>query len=200
MTTGNRTHEGIRSVALCGSMATGLIATVLISAAVAADVASRVDLTLTGGPHAGSYTITSLLGCDFQDYLSDTGGEPPAFLGDFGTETRAHSQIGLQRNQLGRVTLIIPNVRSPRQDVFSLGVTFGDANDRQQRGTFYEIYTVPVELRSELELAVDGEKPITGRGRVSVDRNTRNATIEFSGETGDGVQIEGVVQCNAFVS
>lgn len=176
----------------------GLVILVPMGAAMAAEVASRVDLTLAGGPHAGSYSMTSSLGCDFQDYLDGTDGEPPAFLGSFNTETLPYSQAGLRQDQLGQVTLIIPNVRSPREDVFSLWVVFGDPNDQDQR-TSYEIYTVPIEMRSEIDLAVVGEKPTTGEGRVSVDRSARKATIKFSGETADAVRIEGVIQCNAFL-
>ena len=181
------------------SLQIGLAILATTGPTMAADVGSRVDLTLTGGPHVGSYSITSSVGCNFQDFLEGIDGESPAYLGDFFNNTLPYSQAGLKQDQLAQVTLTIPNVRSPREDVFALWVIFGDPNSREEPGTTYEIYTVPVTMRSEIELAVVGEKPTTGQGRVSVHRNGQQATIRFSGATAEAVTIEGVIRCNSIV-
>lgn len=172
-----------------------LVALMPLSVVLGAVDASRVDLTIKDGPHAGSYSIKSSLGCDFQDFLGNDDSEPATFFGDFVTETRPGTQLGLTSKQLGQVFLQIPDYKARREDVFALQVVFGQLSGSAEDRTLYDIKRIPVHLRSEIDLAINGEEPMSGKGRVTFKGKGREATITFSGETADAVRIEGVIQC-----
>ena len=157
-----------------------------------AQVGSEVKVTIAGGAHAGSYSLTSKETCEFQDWMKE---EPPRFIGSFQTWVGPNSRRKLKPNEIAEVSLIVPEVRSPKPGVLFLTVTFGDLSDRKTPGTFYLVNTVPLETRNDIERGMMGGDVVAGRGDVKIDRRGDRATVTFWGETKEGVRVDGVIQC-----
>jgi hypothetical protein len=167
-----------------------LIAALAGAAPLSGQVGRELQLKVANGPNAGSYASTSEDGCNLGD---DDEKEPVKVIVGFATVTQKYTQRGIKPNQLGQFGLMIPNIRSPKPGVLALGVIFGDLGEG---GTKYEILTVPMNLRDEIDIAIDGDKPMTGRGNVKVDRRRTEATLTFWGETAEKVRFDGVIRCH----
>jgi len=175
-------------IALAGAAMLALTA----AAPLPAQLGSDVTVTLAGGPHAGTYSLTSKETCEFQDWMKE---EPPRFIGSFQTWIGPNSKRKLEPSEIAEVSLIVPDVRAPKPGVLMLGVTFGDLTNRKNPGTFYLVNTVPLEMRNDIEREMMGGKIVAGRGDVKIDRQGDKATVTFWGVTQEGVRIDGVIQC-----
>jgi hypothetical protein len=146
--------------------------------------AAKAHITLTGGPQAGSYDMVGSPVCEtFDDGKKDRG---------FGAEFVADRPQGWPKGApyLSHLWISTPRMRNPKPDAVAFGVAF------TKRGTptteiQYKVFTIPPELDNEPGLG----RTRTGRGQAKVQQTASKLSATFSGETEDGVKMEGSVQC-----
>ncbi|MFL5492744.1 MAG: hypothetical protein ACJ8DC_00015 [Gemmatimonadales bacterium] len=141
-------------------------------------------ITLTGGPHAGIYEMSGSPICKTFDSGSDDRG--------FGAEFVADPPHGWRKGPpyLSHLWLTTPRMRNPKPDAVSLGVTFTKWGTPATE-IDYKVYTIPPALDNNPEL---GRKQ-TGKGQATVRRAADKLSATFTGETADGVRMEGSVEC-----
>jgi hypothetical protein len=159
--------------------------------AVAAVLTGRLEaqsptarITLTGGPQAGTYEMSGSPICKtFDDGADDHG---------FGAEFVADPPHGWRKGPpyLSHLWLSTPRMRNPKADAVSFGVTFSKWGTPAIE-TDYKVFTIPPALDHNPGL---GRKQ-TGKGHATVKRAGEKLSATFSGETADGVRMEGSVQC-----
>src|SRR6476469_3551171 len=159
--------------------------------AVSALLTARVDgqsptarITLSGGPQAGTYDVTGSPICKIFDSGADDHG--------FGAEFVADPPHGWRKGPpyLSHLWLTTPRMRSPKPDAVSFGVTFTKWGTPATE-IDYKVYTIPPALDNNPEL---GRKQ-TGKGQATVTHAGGKLSAVFSGETADGVRMEGSVEC-----
>jgi hypothetical protein len=144
----------------------------------------KARITLTGGPQAGTYEMSGSPICkSFEDASSDHG---------FGAEFVADPPHGWRKGPpyLSHLWISTPRMRSPKPDAVSFGVTFSKWGTPTIE-TDYKVFTIPPALDNNPEL---GRKQ-TGKGQATVRRAGDKLSATFSGETADGVRMEGTVDC-----
>ncbi len=144
----------------------------------------KARITLTGGAQAGTYEMTGSPMCKTFDSGSEDHG--------FGAEFVADPPHGWRKGPpyLSHLWLTTPRMQHPKPDAVSIGVTF------TKWGTpaieiDYKVYTIPPALDNNPEL---GRKQ-TGKGQAMVTRAGGKLGATFSGETADGVRLEGTLEC-----
>ncbi|HEX3235202.1 MAG TPA: hypothetical protein VHR41_13460 [Gemmatimonadales bacterium] len=144
----------------------------------------KARFTLTGGPQAGTYEMSGSPICKTFDSGADDHG--------FGAEFVADPPHGWRKGPpyLSHLWLATPRMRNPKPDAVSLGVTFTKWGTPATE-IDYRVYTIPPALDNNPEL---GRKQ-TGTGRATVKRTGDKLSATFSGETADGVRMEGSVEC-----
>jgi hypothetical protein len=160
-----------------------LLMTALLAGHVEAQGA-KARITLTGGPQAGSYEMNGSPVCE----TFGTGSEDRGF----GAEFVADPPHGWRKGPpyLSHLWLSTPRMRNPKPDAVSFGVTFtkwGTPETEIQ----YKVYTIPRELDNNPELG----RTLTGRGSATVRSAGGKLAATFSGQTEDGVRMEGSVEC-----
>ena len=146
----------------------------------------KARITLTGGPQAGSYEMNGGALC----VTSDIGPGDQGFSAEF----LADPPRGWRKGPpyLSHLWLSTPRVRHPKPDAVSVGAAFskwGTPTTEIQ----YKVFTIPRELDNNPELG----RTLTGRGNANVRITGGNYTATFSGQTEDGVRIEGSLECQA---
>jgi hypothetical protein len=146
----------------------------------------KARITLTGGPQAGSYEMNGGALC----VTSDIGPGDQGFSAEF----LADPPRGWRKGPpyLSHLWFSTPRVRHPKPDAVSVGVAFskwGTPTTEIQ----YKVFTIPRELDHNPELG----RTLTGRGNANVRSMGGNFTATFSGQTEDGVRMEGSLECQA---
>ena len=147
--------------------------------------ARQARITLTGGPQAGTYEMNASAVCDtFDSYREDRG---------FGAEFVADPPHGWRKGPpyLSHLWISTPRMRNPKADAVSFGVTFSKWGTPATE-IDYKVFTIPPALDNEPGL---GRKQ-TGKGQATVRRTGDKLTATFSGETADGVRLEGNLECH----
>ena len=162
----------------------GLLAIPMVVAGGLQAQVPKARLTVTGGPQAGTYEMTGSPICKTFDSGSDDHG--------FGAEFVADPPHGWRKGPpyLSHLWLALPRMRNPKPDAVSLGVTFTKWGTPATE-IDYKVYTIPPALDNNPEL---GRKQ-AGKGRATVTRAGDRLSATFSGETADGVRMEGSVEC-----
>jgi hypothetical protein len=164
-----------------------LVALVSVGAALpAAAQAPKVRFTLTGGPQAGSYEMTSVFVCE----KFDSGSEDHGFGADFLADAPPGWHRRTSPPYLSHMWLNNPRMRNPKPDQFSLGVVFtkGTTPEKEIK---YELFTFPAAMDPDQDPATR----MTGHGEAKVQQSGGSFTATFRGETAEGVRIEGSLQC-----
>lgn len=163
-------------------LAGSLVIPVLMAGGLQAQ-APKARITLTNGPQAGTYEMTGSPICKTFDADADHG---------FGAEFVADPPHGWRKGPpyLSHLWLSTPRMQHPKSDAVSLGVTF------TKWGTpaieiDYKVFTIPPALDHNPELG----RTQTGKGQATVRRAGDKLAATFSGETADGVRMEGSVEC-----
>jgi hypothetical protein len=154
--------------------AAGLAATLTLIAAPCAEAqVSSIRITLGGGPHAGTYELKEGQ-CDALD-----GSVISMF-----TPELAGMAAGPKIPESMEV-YTVPAEGKP--DGFAVNVDFRAKSGER---VVYEIYAIPPELQGP-----GVSEPLLGKGRVTIQPGDARTTATFSGETKDGVKMEGSVTC-----
>jgi len=145
----------------------------------------KARITLTGGPQAGTYEMSGSAVCETFDSGSEDRG--------FGAEFVADPPHGWRHGPpyLSHLWVSTPRMRAPKPDAASFGVTFSKWGTPATE-IDYKVFTIPPALDNEPGL---GRKQ-TGKCRATVRRTGDKLTATFSGETADGVRLEGNVECH----
>lgn len=133
---------------------------------------SSIQLTMTGGPHAGSWKLTkgSCDALDGQIISMFTPETPPAPGSKVPESIELYTEPG-----------------KGKTDGWTVVADFRPTSGRR---ITYEIYAMPPELQ-----APGGTKPPMGRGTVAIRKEATGTVATFRGETADGVRMEGSVDC-----
>ena len=140
--------------------------------------AATATITVTGGPHAGSYTLEAAAPCEIESH------ESPKPKHSFSIMLGAPGADGKSIENPKVMTVMA--LRVPDADhgsgngQFFSEMAFGDP---PSHGTHYA-----VETRS-------GAKS-SGSGTVTIAQHGAQATVNFDVKTADGVQFKGVIQCS----
>lgn len=134
--------------------------------------ASSIRVTITGGPHAGTYEMA-------EECLVQPDAYPTLHIMAF--------TIGAAGPKTPRKMEFFSASKAGKPDGFVVSVHFAGVLEGKDR---YEILAIPVEL------APPGQAlPLSGRGTVKVERTASGTTATFRGQTKDGVRMEGAVEC-----
>ena len=146
---------------------------------------ATAHITLTGGPQAGSYEMSGSPVCDTYDSGTEDHG--------FGAEFVADPPHGWRHGPpyLSHLWISTPRMRNPKPEAVSFGVTFNKWGTPVTEIN-YKVYTIPPALDNNPEL---GRKQ-AGKGQATVRRAGNRLSATFSGETQDGVRMEGSVECH----
>lgn len=149
-------------------------AIILVAASPIEAQSSSIRVTITGGPHAGSYELKRDQ-CDALDgqIISMFTPEKPG-VGTGGSSALESIEFYTE-----------PGNGKP--DGFAVIVDF---RSRSGPRIVYEIYAIPPELQ-----APGRTKPPRGRGSVTIRQERTGTIAEFRGETQDGLRMEGSVDC-----
>ena len=140
------------------------------------DKGSDISVTLTGGPNAGTYHVTS---------KDPTCSEGLAGENSFGNQ---YSDNGKADNELSSLQLIIDNKDAAKKgaDKFSFEVKFG----KLIGGKSYSINT-----RDD-----NSGKPNDGSGTATLTESGSTKTVVIHGKTADGVGISATIKCNSVIT
>ena len=161
-----------------------LVVAFLLAARLEAQM-SKATFTLTGGPQAGSYEMNNASICEtFGSGTEDHG---------FGADFLADPPHGWRKGPpyLSELSLRTPRLRNSKPDAVALRVTFTKWGTPETE-IVYQVFTIPPALDPTPEL---GRKQ-TGKGRATVARAGGTFSATFSGETADGVRMEGTLECH----
>ena len=166
---------------------TPLVVSLALSALLAGPLeaqARQASITLTGGPQAGTYEMHGSAVCK----TFDSDGEDRGF----GAEFVADPPHGWRKGPpyLSHLWISTPRMRTPKPEAVSFGVTFSKWGTPATE-IDYKVFTIPPALDNEPGL---GRKQ-TGKGQATVHRSGGELSATFSGETEDGVKMEGSVVC-----
>ena len=154
----------------------GLVAALLLATASATEAQSHsVRVTISKGPHAGTYDFTGGQ-CDALDLqiismFTPKGGGRVAP----GSKTPESIEVYTEPAKGGK-----PHGLAVRADFRALS---------GQR-IVYEIYAIPPELQGP-----GLNKPPSGQGSVTIEKKPEGTTASFRGQTKEGVGMEGSVTC-----
>ena len=155
--------------------ATALVAALLLGAASATEAQSSVRVTISKGPHAGTYDFTTgscdALNLQIISMFTPKGGGRAAP----GSKTPESIEVYTEPAKGGK-----PHGFAVRADF------------RAQSGQriVYEIYAIPPELQGP-----GLNKPPSGQGSVTIEKKAEGVVASFKGQTKDGVGLEGSVTC-----
>ncbi|HET7117059.1 MAG TPA: hypothetical protein VFI29_11240 [Hanamia sp.] len=137
---------------------------------------TEINVTLTGGPNAGTYTATS---------ADPTCSEGLTGDNSFGNQ---YSEKGKADNELSSLQLIIDDKDAAKKgtDKFYLKVAFG----KILKGKSYEINGGTSFL----------EMPLTGSGKATLMESGSIKTVVVEGKTADGVGISATIKCNSMIT
>lgn len=126
----------------------------------------RISVTIAGGPHAGTHEMQEA--CEGQP-----NSYPSLYIMAFRTGV-------FDRNQLPYVMEFFTASKPGKPDAFVVSVKFQDHN--------YQIFTIPREYSAQ------APSP-SGRGTVTVKQSAAGRVATFSGQTKDGVKMQGTIDC-----
>ena len=138
---------------------------------------SSIRVTISDGPHAGTYEMSEE--CQVQPH-----SYPALHIMAYET--------GLADPKTPRTMELFTASGEGKPDGFVVSVTFAGPLDGRDR---YEIFAIPGELAPKGQAL-----PLSGRGSVTVTRTATGTTATFRGQTKDGVRMEGAVDCRTRAS
>jgi hypothetical protein len=138
-----------------------------------------VSLTLSRGPHVGSYRFPAAQ-CD----VFGGRGEPASIS----LVTPAMQQGGpADPASIPSVDLAVEEGTGGHNGL-AIDVEFRAPGGSRERN-LYRVYAIPPELQA------GPKKPPEGRGEVTIRRTENGVTATFRAETNGGVRIEGTLEC-----
>jgi hypothetical protein len=135
---------------------------------------SSLRLTITGGPHAGTYELAhgqcdALEGSIISMFTPQLAGQ-------------AAGRNGLESMEV----YTTPGDGKP--DGWAVTADFRAKSGKR---VVYEIYAMPPELQGP-----GRKEPMKGSGTVTIKRGGDGTSATFRGQTADGVKMEGSVKCD----
>jgi hypothetical protein len=174
---------------LRGSLALLSLLTIA-SAAIAAhnDETSGGDIHVSSGAHAGKYSYVSEDACIFAPLKK---GAPVSFsyvlIADESTLSIDIPDVGAKHLSEFQLELVITEVANKE-----------DKRSRKREShTLYTIDTRPDNALDPYQRKQRGTNGAKGRGSVKLRDEGQALRVEFSGETAEGVKLEGSVRCRA---
>jgi hypothetical protein len=163
---------------------TGLLAVLAPLAGGLQAQSPKARFTLTGGPQAGIYEASGAYMCETFDSDAEDHG--------FGADFLADPPHGWRKGPALPVAPLARNAEDaePEADAVALSVTCTKWGTPETE-IVYPVFTIPRVLDDTPELA----RTQTGKGRATVTRAGDQLSASFSGETADGVRMEGSVEC-----
>ena len=150
----------------------GIAAALLLVAASGAEAQSSIRITISGGPHAGTYAMKN--------------GQCDALGGQVISMFTA-KLAGLAEGPKVPESMEVYTEPGKGKPGFAARVDFR-APSRQR--IVYQIYAIPPELQGP-----GLNKPPSGQGTVTIEQKAEGTTASFRGQTKDGVGMEGSVTC-----
>lgn len=151
----------------------------VIVSAIASGPATTATVAVTGGPHAGKYSLDAEAPCEIESHKAP--GPKHSFNVMLGAPGNNGSSIK-DPKVMTVLALIMPDAdNATGRSQFLAEMTFGDP---PLHGTHYAVETRP------------GEKKQAGSGTITIAQQGAQASVDFDVKTADGVQFKGVIQCS----
>jgi hypothetical protein len=147
--------------------------------ALAAGPATTATVTVTGGSHAGDYSLDAAAPCEIESHDAPKPGHSFSIM------------LGAPGSNGGTIkdpkVMTVLALRVPDADhatsngQFRAEMSFGDP---PSHGTHYAVETRP------------GEPNQMGNGTLTIAQHGAQARVDFDLKTADGVRFKGVIQCS----
>ena len=124
-----------------------------------------ISVTIGGGPHAGKYEMKDSCEISPSSY-------PSLFIMAF--------TVGVTDPKIPRTMEFFTASKRGKPDAFVVSVKFQDLH--------YQIFTIPRDYSPQAPT-------LSGRGTVTVKATAAGRTATFSGQTKEGVKMEGTITC-----
>jgi hypothetical protein len=151
----------------------------VIISAIASGPATTATVAVTGGPHAGNYSLDAEAPCEIESHKA------PAPKHSFNVMLGAPGNNGSSIENPKVMTVLalrVPDAdHSTGNSQFLSEMSFGDP---PSHGTHYAVDTRP------------GAKDGSGSGTITIAQHGAQASVDFDVKTADGVQFKGVIQCS----
>jgi hypothetical protein len=148
------------------SRAAAAAALFTLLAAPGLEAQGKISVTLASGPHAGTHEMEEA--CEGQP-----NSYPSLYIMGFRTGV-------YDRQKLPYVMEFFTASKPGKPDAFVVSVKF--------HGQDYQIFTIPREYSKQAPMP-------SGRGTVTVKQSAAGRVATFSGETKDGVKMQGTIDC-----
>jgi len=150
----------------------------VILTALASVPATTATVTVTGGPHAGKYSLDAEAPCEIESH--DAPKPKHSFTAMLGAPGNNGSSIK-DPKVMTVLSLIVPDAdHASGNSQFLSEMTFGDP---PLHGTHYAVDTRP------------GGKNGGGSGSLTIAPHGTQAVVNLDVKTADGVQFKAVIQC-----
>jgi hypothetical protein len=133
---------------------------------------SAIRVTISGGPHAGTYEMSEQ--CEVQP-----DSYPSMHIMAF--------RVGAVPPKTPRSMEFFTASKKGNPDGFVVSMIFPGAGGEQAR---YQIFAIPRELSPSAP-------SLRGRGTVTVKQTATGRTATFRGQTEEGVKMEGTIDCRS---
>ena len=164
------------------AVAAMLMAAPALPQAAGANTGSSASVTLHSGPHKGKYDFAPTEAC---------------VLAAFGKKPLGLSVVMSSRES--SLSIDVPNLdekhASEIQIVFIVAEKNAGASAKGTTSTTYEIDTRPDAALEELQRAERGRRGVTGKATTTLMTQGNATLLSFSGETAQGVRMDGEVTC-----
>jgi hypothetical protein len=135
---------------------------------------SSLRITITGGPHAGTYELAhgqcdALHGSIISMFTPQLAGQ-------------ASGRNGLESME------VYTTPGNGKPDGWAVTADFRAKSGKR---VVYEIYAMPPELQGP-----GRKEPVKGSGTVTIKQGEDGTSASFRGQTADGVKMEGSVKCD----
>lgn len=170
----------------------------LLALAAAGPLHSQVEsvgkVTVSSGPHAGSYTVESPTPCDNRPARQ---GDPAEFRADVASDDAIRERLNGKPRVLTWIRVRVPNLEARHLGELSVSVVFGDPSNRRIPGTAYTIDSTPITGADSLIAQGTGRqlRKSSGRGTAALQKQGKTSSLTFSGQTEQGVRLDGTVEC-----
>jgi hypothetical protein len=144
---------------------------------------SKITVTLTGGAHAGKYEMEGLYCETNPDQFPSMGFTANSMHERM--ERAARGEV-VPKTGLSSISFFTASAKG-KPDGFVINVVFHVKAGERDR---YEIFTIPRDMYPP-----GRAYSMSGHGTVTVKQTATGKTASFSGQTKDGVKMEGVVDC-----
>ena len=143
---------------------------------------SSGTVSILSGPHKGEYNFAPTETC---------------FIAAFGKDPLGLSVV--MQSQDSSLSLDMPNLDEKHADEIQIVLVIADNQGGTRSSVTYAIDTRPDAALKPFQRAERASKGMSGKATTTLMQKGDSAMLSFSGQTADGVKLEGSVTCRKVV-